>query len=371
MRIHSFEFNMRELGGAMGDFGTLFPLAIGYIVVCGVDPTGMLVMMGLANVTTGLFYRLPMPIEPMKVLAVVAIAEQWSPSMVFASAFAMGLVWLFMSAAGVMGIVARITPKSVIRGIQAALGIMLALKALEMMATGWLLALVSLVIVLTLRQNRYAPAAVVLILLGGAVMYFNGTPDVLSGSMFALPGVHSFALSEVWQAMLQAGFSQIPLTATNAVIATAVLIRQYWPDKPVSERKLAFNMGLMNLVVPFFGGMPMCHGSGGLAGQYYFGARTGGANIIEGMLEIGLGLFLGGSIVGLFAAFPLAIVGAMMLLVGIELTKFAKDMTWNWHLAPMVVTLLVAVWTNMAYGFLAGMLLHHVGYRLSFQRSST
>ena len=97
MKVGSFEFNMRELGGAMGDFGTLFPLAIGYIVVCGLDPAGLLVMMGLANLATGLFYRLPMPIEPMKVLAVVAIAEQWPPSMVYASAFAMGVTWLFMT----------------------------------------------------------------------------------------------------------------------------------------------------------------------------------------------------------------------------------------------------------------------------------
>ena len=81
MKIESFEFNLRELAGSMGDFGTLFPLAIGYIAVCGLDPAGFLVMMGLANVATGLIYKLPMPIEPMKVLAVVAIAQHWTPSL--------------------------------------------------------------------------------------------------------------------------------------------------------------------------------------------------------------------------------------------------------------------------------------------------
>jgi len=82
----------------MGDFGTLLPLAIGYIVVNGLDPAGFLVMMGLANIVTGLVYRLPMPIEPMKVLAVMAIAQHWSPSMIYASGFAMGVVWLFLAA---------------------------------------------------------------------------------------------------------------------------------------------------------------------------------------------------------------------------------------------------------------------------------
>jgi len=92
----------------MGDFGTLFPLAIGYIAVCGLNPAGFLVMMGLANIATGLFYRLPMPIESMKVLAVVAIVQQWSPSMVYASSFAMGVVWLVFGLTGIMDWMARL-----------------------------------------------------------------------------------------------------------------------------------------------------------------------------------------------------------------------------------------------------------------------
>lgn len=359
MKIGSFEFNMRELGGAMGDFGTLFPLAIGYIVVCGMNPAGLLVMMGLANVSTGLFYRLPMPIEPMKVLAVVAIAEQWPPSMVYASAFAMGVIWMVMSITGLMSLVARITPESVIRGIQVALGVMLAVQALQMISSGWILGVVSIAVVLLLRQNRFAPAAVVLVLIGVVVIYANGQFQGLPTPEFSWPGFYSFNLGEAWQAMLRGGFSQLPLTATNAVIATAVLIRGYWPERPVTEKQLALNMGIINLVVPFFGGMPMCHGAGGLAGQYYFGARTGGANIIEGVIEIILGLFLAGSIAGLFAAFPLAIVGAMMLLVGLELTKSVRDVSWDWQLIPTALTVIVSLWTNMAYGFLVGMVLHY------------
>ena len=127
--------------------------------------------------------------------------------------------------------------------------------------------------------------------------------------------------------MLLAGFAQVPLTATNAVIATSSLISTYWPDRPVSERRLSLNMGIMNLVFPFFGGMPLCHGAGGLAGQYYFGARTGGTNILEGLIEIFLGLFFASSIAYIFASFPMAIIGAMMFLVGVELVKFAKDIS--------------------------------------------
>ena len=132
MKIGSFEFSLRELAGAMGDFGTLFPLAIGYIAVCGLDPAGLLVMMGLTNIATGLIYRLPMPVEPMKVLAVVAIAQRWTPEMVYASGFAMGVIWLLLGLTGMMGRLARYTPRSVIRGIQVALGLLLALEALRL-----------------------------------------------------------------------------------------------------------------------------------------------------------------------------------------------------------------------------------------------
>jgi MFS superfamily sulfate permease-like transporter len=360
MRFKSFEFSLRELAGSMGDFGTLFPLAIGYIVVNGLNPAGFLVMMGLANIVTGIVYQLPMPIEPMKVLAVVAIAQGWSPSMIYASGFSMGAIWLILAATNLIGWIAKITPKSVVWGIQVTLGILLALEAIKMLSTWWVLGILSIVLVLVFRQNRYAPAAIVLILLGVAISLFNGTFQQISPPVLTLPSLTKFSLGEVWQTLLLAGFAQIPLTVTNATIATSDLIKTYWPDKPVSERKLSLNQGLMNLIVSFFGGMPMCHGAGGLAGQYYFGARTGGTNIIEGLIEVSLGLFLASSVAGLFAVFPTAIIGAMMFLVGVELTKFAKNIRLSTDLLPMGTTIIVSLLSNMALGFVAGLLVHHL-----------
>jgi xanthine/uracil/vitamin C permease (AzgA family) len=363
MRIGSFEFNLRELAGSMGDFGTLFPLAIGYIAICGMDPSGLLVMMGLANIVTGLVFRLPMPIEPMKVLAVVAIAERWEPSLIYASAFAMGAVWIVFTLAGVMDWIGQVTPKSVVRGIQAALGIMLAIQGIQMFSTWWILGVASLVIVIVFRKNKYAPAAILLILLGLAIMGFKGQLQVVTPPQLTLPSITMFKPVEVWNSMVRGGFAQIPLTATNAIIAVAALITHYWPDCKVTHRRLSMSHGLMNLIVPFLGGMPMCHGAGGLAGQYYFGARTGGANIIEGIMEIALGLFFAGSIAALFTAFPTAILGAMMFLVGIELVKFARDLRANRDLFPMGATIAGALAFNMAVGFIFGMLAHYLVLR--------
>jgi MFS superfamily sulfate permease-like transporter len=363
MRIGSFEFNVRELAGSMGDFGTLFPLAIGYIALCGVDPAGLLVMMGLANIVSGLVFRLPMPIEPMKVIAVVAIAQRWEPSLIYASAFAMGVVWVVFTFAGIMDWIGKITPKSVVRGVQAALGIMLASQGLQMFSAWWILGVASLVIVLVFRKNKYAPAAILLILLGVAIMGFKGQLQAIAPPMLTLPSITVFKPVEVWDSLLRGGFAQIPLTATNAIIAVAALLAHYWPDREVTHRQLSLSHGIMNLIASFFGGMPMCHGAGGLAGQYYFGARTGGANIIEGILELGLGLFLASSIAALFSAFPTAILGAMMFLVGVELVKFARDLRVNRDLVPLVATVAGALVFNMAIGFVIGILAHYLVLR--------
>ncbi len=360
MPKQAIRLNLSEFAGSMGDFGTLMPLAIGYIVVCGLDPAGFLVMMGLANIVTGLVYRLPMPIEPMKVLAVVAIAQHWTPSMVAASGLGMGIVWFLLAATGAITWVARVTPKSVVMGIQVTLGILLATEAVRLSSASWLLAIAGVVIVFTLRKNKYAPAAIVLVGGGLLIMLFQGGFDGLAPVQFRLPPIARFTPAEVWETLLLAGFAQVPLTAANAVIATSSLITSYWPDEHVSPRKLAFSHGVMNLVSPVFGGMPMCHGAGGLVGQYFYGARTAGTNFIEGTIEIVLGLFFAGSIAGLFAAFPQAIVGAMMLMVGLELVKFVRHVKLARDIAVVAVTVVVALLTNMAAGFLAGVIVHRL-----------
>lgn len=228
-----------------------------------------------------------------------------------------------------------------------------------MVSTGWILGIVSIVIVILLRKSRYAPAAIVLMLLGIGVMGFQGQLAGVANLSFTLPPITIFRPIEIWQGLVLAGFAQIALTATNAVIATSALITQYFPNRMVSEKNLALDHGVMNVIVPFFGGMPMCHGAGGLAGQYYFGARTGGTNIIEGIIEISLGLFLAGSIATLFTLFPKSIIGAMMFLVGIQLTAFGRDIKRR-EIAIMALTVALSLLTNMAIGFVVAVVVYHV-----------
>ena len=349
-----FEFNLRELAGSMGDFGTLFPLVIGFIAVNGLNPAGLFIMMGLSNIALGLIYRLPMPLQPKKVIAVAAIAQKWPPSLIYTSGFGLGITWFILVFTGLLRKIIVATPLFVVRGIQLALGVMLAWQGLKMMQPAPLLGLVAVVIVLALRENRYAPAAIVLIALGVGIVAWQGRLEGALELAITLPPLTVPRLGDVWKAMLLAGFAQIPLSITNAVIATAALIRDHFPEKAVSERKLMLNMGIMNVAVSFFGGMPMCHGAGGLAGQYYFGARTGGASILEGLIEVFVGLFLSQSIANIMAAFPMPLVGGMMLLVGIELGKAVMRLR-GWKLWLALVTAVVSVVTNMAVGFATGL----------------
>jgi len=364
MKTGHFEFNLREISGSLGNLGTFLPLAVGYFVVCGLSPAGLLVMMGLANVVTGLLYRLPIPIEPMKVIAAAAIAQKWTPSMIYASGFSMGLVWIIFAAAGAAAWVARVTPEPVVRGIQVTLGVLLAVEAVRMLSSSWILGAFAVLVGFGLRGNRRAPAAVVLVAMGVVVMALKGQLGAINSPGFSLPPLTTFSLSEIWDSMLLAGFAQIPLTVTNATIATSCLISVYWPGRNVTPRKLSLSQGIMNLTAPFFGGMPMCHGAGGLAGQYYFGARTGGTNIIEGLIEITLGLFFSSSVSTLFSSFPRAVAGAMLILVSVELMKFARDVRGKQDMAALGITIAVSIATNMAFGFLAGIAVHRVTSRL-------
>jgi len=349
-----FEFSLRELSGALGDFGTLFPLAIGLIAINGLNPAGLFVMLGLTNIALGLIYRLPMPLQPKKVIAAVAIAQKWPPGMIYASGFGLGLTWLFLVFTGLLRKLLQITPGFVVRGIQLALGVSLAWQAVKMMAPAPWLGLLSLAVVVLLRENRKAPAALVLMGLGVVIVGLQGKLPQVVDIRLTLPPLTVPVWSDLWRSMVLAGFAQIPLSITNAVIATAALIAEYFPDRAVSERRLMLNMGVMNIAASFFGGMPMCHGAGGLAGQYYFGARTGGAPVLEGLVEVAIGLFLSQSIANIMTAFPMALVGGMMVLVSWELAKGAVKLR-GWKLVLALVTGAVSVGVNMAVGFVVGL----------------
>ena len=360
MREERFRFNTHECAGAFGDLGTLLPFVIGFIAVCGLDAAALFITLGICNILCGLAFRVPIPLQPMKLIAIVAIAGQWTPGMLYACGITTGIIWTILGLTRAMTAIGRFTPGPVVNGIQAALGILLGYKALELMQTQWLLAILSVLIIIVLRRSRHVPAALVLMLLAAIVMWLRQDAPLNLQPVFSLPNVPHIAFDRIWEVMVQAGFAQLPLTAANSVIATAALARSYWPQGGVTERKLSLSMGLFNLTAPLTGGIPVCHGAGGLAAQHAFGARTCGTKIIEGSSMLLIGVFLAGNIAGLLAAFPPAILGAMLLVVAFELVKPATATRIRADLALLAITLACALLINMAAGFLFGIGWHYV-----------
>jgi len=118
VRVGDFEFSLIEFAGALGDFGPLNPFIIAYIAIIGLDPSGILLAMGFTNIIVGLIYRLPLPVEPQKAVATVALNERWDSSLIYGTGIGMGLVWLFLVFSGLVRKIAKITPMCVIVGVQ-------------------------------------------------------------------------------------------------------------------------------------------------------------------------------------------------------------------------------------------------------------
>jgi MFS superfamily sulfate permease-like transporter len=360
MKIQDYEFSLREFGGSLGDFGTLLPFTVGYIVICGFEPAGLLFGIGLTNIFLALIYKIPLPVQPKKVVGSVALSQAWSVSQVLGAGFGLGVIWVVLSLSQRLSDLLMKVPKPVVRGIQLGLAITLALTGVELMKPQLVLSLIFLGLGFLMLRNRYLPGSIFLVLFGFIYSIYTGNLDLSSVKLgFSLPSLHFFSIEDILYGFIYAGFAQLFLTLTNAVIATVSLVHELFPERrDVTPKNLIMNMGIMNITTPFIGGMPLCHGAGGLAAQYMFGARTGGAILMEGLLEVGLGLFFSTSIQTLFTAFPQFITGVMLLMASVELGKIAFKVE-GMNASIVLFTALISTVFNIAIGFAAGLVLHY------------
>ena len=359
-------FGRMEWAGAFGDLGTLIPFVVAYIGMVGMDPFGILFAFGVSLIVCGVYYRTPMPVQPMKAAGAVAATQAAqtaviTPAAVIGAGFATGIVWLLLGMTGAARRVAALVPRFVVVGVVLGLGVAFMLEGIKMMAAGWLIAAIGLIGTLLLLTNRSIPAMFVLLLFGAAcgIIAEPALLQKLAGASieFRTP---SFALSDLsWKdfvlGMVFLALPQLPLTLGNAIMATAEENNRLFPDRAVSEDKLAISTGVLNLFSSSVGGIPMCHGAGGMAGHVAFGARTGGATVILGVILLLLALFLSGSVQTLFAVLPKSVLGVILFLTGAQLALGSCDFSKN--RGERFITLVTAafcIW-NVGLGFLAGM----------------
>lgn len=382
----AFRFDRMELAGSMGDLGTLLPLAIGMIMINGLHPLGVLLGVGLFYILSGLYFKVTCPVEPMKVIGAYAVATGISAVQIHAAGFWMFIALMLVSLTGLISFITRLIPKPVIRGVQLSTGVLLVVQGIKLilgtanfqelhslsepylshqflgpLPIGIVLGVVLGVLTLILLDNRRLPAAIVVVGLGTVIGLVWGTghgldqlqvglylPEILP---FGWPSASDFSLALVVLAL-----PQLPMTIGNAVIANADLSLQYFPrdGRRVTPRALCLSMAMANLGAFFIGGMPMCHGAGGLASRYRFGARTGGSNLIIGTIFLALALFVGPHALALIHLLPMAVLGILLVFAGIQLSLTLLDMESRKELFIPIMIVGITLASNLAAGFLVG-----------------
>lgn len=362
-------YDRMEWAGAFGDLGTLIPFVVAYIGVLGMAPFGILFAFGASMLVCGLYYKTPFPVQPMKAIGAVAAlqAVQTSivtPGAVYSAALVTGAVWLVLGLTGLVSRLARLVPATVVIGILLGLGVGFMLEGIRLMAGDWLIAALGASGAVLLMGNRRIPAMFALLAFGALVGGWR-QPDIITQlahtpASLSLP---SFAMSDLrWNEFLVGALllalPQLPLTLGNAIIGITAENNRLFPQHQVSERRVALSTGIMNVFSAAAGGVPMCHGAGGMAGHIAFGARTGGSMVILGALLLLLALFFSDSVTLLFQLLPAAILGVILFLTSLQLAVGSSALPADRQARIVILACAALCIWNVGLGFVVGILLH-------------
>jgi len=384
-----YQFNRLEFAGALGDLGSLIPIAMAMILVNGISPVGIFFSVAIAYLASGLYYGVTVPIQPMKIIAAYAIATGMNSDQIFASCLLMAILLLIIALSNSIKYIKKYTPYVIICGVQFTTGVLLMLGGLDFilgyspfqtlqqsaepylqiqtigpLATGIVIAAFAFVTTLIFLKSRKYPAGLILILGGAVGGYLLGArpqlelenlgwhfPEIMS---FPFPGQIDFSL-----ALFALVIPQLPMTMGNAVLAYSDLSKKYFANKSekVTEKNCCLSMAVANIFSFIFGGIPICHGAGGLAAHYQFGARSAGANIIIGSILLLLTLLLGENIVALFYLLPMAILGVLLIFAGWQLVLTIRTLSNKIDFLIILCMLFITLASNLAWGFILGLLL--------------
>lgn len=363
-----------ELAGSFGDIGTDLPLLIGMIAAAGLDAATVFAVFGALQILTGLLYGLPMPMQPLKAMAVLVIAQGIAGPTLFGGGLAIGAIVGVLALTGALEWLARVIPRCVVRGVQVGLGLSLATLALKQYVpaqgtAGWALAGGGFVIMLALWGNRRTPAGLVLIALGViyALIWRVDGSAVAAGIGLHLPKPYLPSLDDVLAGAVVLALPQLPLSLSNSLIATRQTIHDLFPQRAVSIQRIGLTYSLINLVAPLIGGVPVCHGCGGLAGHYAFGARTGGSVVLYGSMFVVLGMVFGGVASQVVEVFPYPVLGVVLLFEGLVLMRLIRDTADSRRdltIALFVSVVALTVPQGYVVGLAAGTVMYYLSGRL-------
>lgn len=402
MRRH---WTLQEVSGAFGDMGLFLPL-ITALSIGRVDGRAQiafgpaLFFAGIFSAMLATYFNLPIPVQPMKTIAAVAIAEKYPNSQLIAAGITSGVIMFVLATTNIITPVAKAIPVPVVRGIQLAVGTSImtsgfksayvrelvlspatsdsSFEAQATKAVNWvgidsvLVSLILGVFCLVFMTSRKIPIGLLLFLFGMAVAVYQyytlrdeyQLPGLEIGPDFEAPVVPSW--HDFREAFIYLNLPQLPLTMLNSVIAVEKLAVDLFPkhENPAGVRRLCFSLAAGNLLFSWFGLLPVCHGAGGLASQYAFGSRSSLSMVFLGCFKFCFALLFGSSCVVLLqkGVFPQSVLGVMLIFSGINLAGVGLKIDVHKREDVLLVLLTAAgsLGLNTGAGFLIGMTAHLV-----------
>ena len=358
----------RELSGAVADLGVLVPIAVALIVQNGLSATSVLLPAGALYLVVAAVYQLPVVVQPLKALGAIAIAQGLGADEIAAAALTMGVVFVGLGATGLVDRAGQAFPRALIRGVQLTVGLLFLKVAWGLVAhppssfgehaisAEWAVPLGALVtlVALLLRQR---PIALGLVAVGVVVMLVgaNGVSS-LGPSALELPSLSASTFATAFVVLV---VPQLPLTFANSCLAPADAARTYFGQRAraVTPGRLATTLGSANLFAGAIGGMPVCHGAGGMTAHYAFGARTARAPLAIGAALVAVAVVAGSGLAALLTAFPLPILAGLLATAGLLHIGLLRDLQrgHEWAVAGIVGVLGFTV--NLALGLAVGLIL--------------
>ena len=350
-----------NISASLADLGLILPLTLGLALGASMDLGALLMGLGMFALASGVIYRRPIPAQPMKVVAAMAIVGQLEPSVIQATGILIGLSLIILAVTGWAGLLRRFVYPPVLSGIQVALGVKLFFTALPMIESTWLPVLSLLFVFIFLKATRLHPFAFILVVCLSLIMFwqapltsFSAKPMAITIPHFSWPSIDAFidSLQLVY-------FPQMALTLSNALLLVAVLAQSYFPEdkERLSENRLALSSGIINLILAPFGAMPMCHGAGGLVAYHTAGGRNGLPLITLGLILLILGAFSGPAAVEYLQMIPQASFGLLLLITAsymVDAKKLLQSKT-DERMIILIVVLIGAFYSMLA-GLTAGMI---------------
>lgn len=381
-------FNRMEIAGSLGDLGVLLPIAVGMILVNHLSPQGVFLAIGIYYIASGRYFGVTTPVQPMKVIGSYSVAMGLAPGVIHAAGLWVGVLLLLIGLSGAMERISRFVPKVIIRGVQLATGVLLLAQGVRLilgtstaqikvglsepflhlgswgvLQPSWLIGCVAVALTLLLLNSKRFPSATVVVGagLGLGLLVGNGLPWAVAG--FHLPELLPVgwpAWASFSTALFVLALPQLPMTLGNAVLANEDLAREYFGADAArtTGKALCVSMGLANIGSFLLGGIPMCHGAGGLAAHYRFGARTAGSNYFIGTLFVVVALLFGPQVLAVAQLMPMSVLGALLIFGGVQLALTLRDVTERNEFFVCMVMLGITLASNLALGYLGGMALH-------------